>query len=441
MARIASLALALFLVHAPAALALAGGGSSGYSGGGGGGGGGGYSGGGGGYSGGSGSGSGGAWWVWFLVIGGIVMFVLFSSALGTAKYRAKRRERAARVKTASAEAAGDDAYFAHEEVVSEAERLFRESQAAWDARDHAKLQAMIPPELWTEWKRRLDDFERRGWHNRVEVQAVRSEYVGITNRADDTQDRCVVRIEADVRDYVVDRNGTHIKRSDSSSESATVAQYWTLGRAGDHWQLVSIEEQAEGDHQLDSKLVTTPSEDERLRDESLVEAAVAEAPTGVSTAEIADLDFDGDARAAANDLSLADPRFAPDILEAAARRAVAGWAEAVDGEDDQLAAVASPEALRQLLYPNGEGTRLVVRGPQVRHLRIAALDAAAQPPTMTVEVDVSGRRYVENRDTAAVVSGSRDSETRFTERWTMALDGADDTPWRVVQAAGAGTPA
>jgi predicted lipid-binding transport protein (Tim44 family) len=265
--------------------------------------------------------------------------------------------------------------------------------------------------------------------------------VGITNRADDTQDRCVVRIEADVRDYVVDGNGTHIKRSDSSSESATVAQYWTLGRAGDHWQLVSIEEQAEGDHQLDSKLVTTPSEDERLRDESLVEAAVAEAPTGVSTAEIADLDFDGDARAAANDLSLADPRFAPDILEAAARRAVAGWAEAVDGEDDQLAAVASPEALRQLLHPNGEGTRLVVRGPQVRRLRIAALDAAAQPPTMAVEVDVTGRRYLENRDTAAVVSGSRDSETQFTERWTMALDGADDTPWRVVQAAGAGTPA
>jgi predicted lipid-binding transport protein (Tim44 family) len=60
---------------------------------------------------------------------------------------------------------------------------------------------------------------------------------------------------------------------------------------------------------------------------------------------------------------------------------------------------------------------------------------------MTVEVDVSGRRYVENRDTAAVLAGSRDSETQFTERWTMALDGADDTPWRVVQIAAAGSPA
>jgi len=239
----------------------------------------------------------------------------------------------------------------------------------------------------------------------------------------------------------VDRSGQHIKRSDSSSEEATVAQYWTLGRRGDAWQLVSIEERAEGDHQLDEKIVATPSEDERLRDQSLVEGAVADAPTGVSTAEIADLDFDGDARAQANDLSLADPRFAPDVLEAAARRAVAGWAEAVDGEDADLEAVASPEALRQLLYPNGEGSRLVVRGPKVRRLRILGLDAASTPATMTVEVEVSGRRYVENRDTAAVVAGSRDSESQFTERWTMALDGADDTPWRVVQAGAAGQPA
>ena len=60
-----------------------------------------------------------------------------------------------------------------------------------------------------------------------------------------------------------------------------------------------------------------------------------------------------------------------------------------------------------------------------------ALDAAAQPPTMTVEVDVSGTRYLQNRDTAAVVSGSDSGETNFTERWTMALSGPDDQPWRI----------
>ena len=42
------------------------------------------------------------------------------------------------------------------------------------------------------------------------------------------------------------------------------------------------------------------------------------------------------------------------------------------------------------------------------------------------------RRYREDRDTAAVVSGSRDREASFQEHWELALDGPDDAPWRVV---------
>jgi hypothetical protein len=156
---------------------------------------------------------------------------------------------------------------------------------------------------------------------------------------------------------------------------------------------------------------------------------------GYRIAEIADLDFDGDARAAALDLSLADARFGPDVLETAARRAVAGWAEAIDGEDDELLAVATPGATRELLYPGGnERRRLVVRGPQVGALRIAKLDAGAEPPTMTVEVDVRGRRYVQDRDTAAVVAGSEHKEVPFTLRWLMALGDDDANPWKIVDA-------
>src|SRR5206468_265102 len=104
----------------------------------------------------------------------------------------------------------------------------------------------------------------------------------------------------------------------------------------------------------------------------------------VRTAEIADLDFDGDARAAALDLSLADGRFAPDVLEVAVRRAVASWAEAIDGEDTALDAVASPEASQQLLYAGDatHSTRLVVRGPRVTRVHIARLDASSEPARM-----------------------------------------------------------
>ena len=102
-----------------------------------------------------------------------------------------------------------------------------------------------------------------------------------------------------------------------------------------------------------------------------------------------------------------------------------------------LEAVASREAVRQLLYPGdaSANTRLVVRGTRVRQIRIEALDAASEPSTMRIAVELGGRRYVEDRDTAAVLSGSRESATTFTERWTLALDGPDTAPWRLVDAA------
>ncbi len=173
----------------------------------------------------------------------------------------------------------------------------------------------------------------------------------------------------------------------------------------------------------------------RLRDEALVERAVADAvPDGTSVAEVADLQFEGSARAAALDLSVADGRFAPDVLEVAARRAVAAWVEAIDGRDDALYALAQGHAIRDLLHPGDPSgrTRLVVRGLRVEQITISRLDAAAQPPTMTIGVKIAGRRYIEDRDTTAVVAGSKSRQATFTEQWTLALDGDLKQPWRIV---------
>jgi predicted lipid-binding transport protein (Tim44 family) len=51
---------------------------------------------------------------------------------------------------------------------------------------------------------------------------------------------------------------------------------------------------------------------------------------------------------------------------------------------------------------------------------------------MEVAVAVRGRRYREDRATAAIVEGSRDHERSFAERWILALDGPADAPWRLV---------
>jgi predicted lipid-binding transport protein (Tim44 family) len=71
----------------------------------------------------------------------------------------------------------------------------------------------------------------------------------------------------------------------------------------------------------------------------------------------------------------------------------------------------------------------------VKRIHVAAVQVEQLPATMTIEIELGGRRYVEDRDTAAVVSGSKDSADTFSERWTLALDGPEDAPWRIVAAA------
>jgi predicted lipid-binding transport protein (Tim44 family) len=451
---IAALIVLAALALAPAALAAAGGGSSGFGGGGGGGG-----------------GHGGSGFVLyilfqllfriallghglgflFLIVCGLIYLAFrrmspgasggmssFVQALGSGGRPARRtvatRER--RVELAAAEAAEDDPAFAPDNVRAMAAGLYVAIQGAWDAGDRVRLRGLVATGLLVEWERRLDDLEARGWHNRVQpLEPPTIEYVGLTHKSLPEQDRIVVRIEARLRDYVVDRQGNHLRRAGRATETVRTREYWTLGRRGERWILLSIEQGAEGSHALRDQVVATPwSDDNTLRDEALLEAAVAEAvPEGTKVSDVADLQFDGDARAAALDLSLADGRFAPDVLEIAARRATAAWAEAVDGSDAALLKLATPAAARDMLHPGdpSEKTRLVVRGPVVRQIRIAGLDAGAEPPTMTIDVELEGRRYLEDRDTAAIVAGSQQRATKFTERWTLALDGPAEQPWRI----------
>ena len=455
-ALLVALAVALIaLALAPEALAAAGGGSSGFGGGGEGGG------------GGGGGGRGVGFYILIqlliriallghglgaLVLIGVALlyFLLtrvapqaprFWSAQGSSGTKARRRvaQRQRRVETAAAVAADEDEAFAPDVVRANATALFKQVQAAWGRGDRTALTKLVGPDLLTEWDRRLEDLDRRGWHNHVEVIGEPTvEYVGLTHRGE-ASDCVTVRIEAKLRDYVTDRLGNHVKRAGHLSETVRLREFWTLKR-DDHgrWILASIEQGAEGAHVLDQEIVADALSDEKgMRDEALIEGATADAvPEGTKIAEVADLDFQGDAKAAALDLSLADGRFAPDVLEVTARRAAAAWAEAVDGDDARLLSIAHGQAVRDLLHPGDPSgrTRLVVRGPEVRRIRIVALDAAAQPPTMTIEVQLHGRRYIEDRDTAAVLAGSQSRATMFTERWTFALDGDSHQPWLMASA-------
>jgi predicted lipid-binding transport protein (Tim44 family) len=443
-------AVAIALIAAPVALAAAGGGTAGF---------------GGGEGGGGGGGKGFAIYILIQVlirvalighgIGALVLlglllaYVLFTRLAPNAQafwstQRSSGRipnrrlaQRQRRVELAAAEASDDDPAFAPDAVKGAAARLFTDIQAAWDSADRVRLRRLVAPKLLAEWERRLDDFARRGWRNRVQcLGEPRVEYVGLTHRAEHAGDHVVVRIEARMRDFVEDLHGNHIKRLGRLGETAFTREFWTLARnPTGNWMLASIEQGAEGKHAMADQIVAMPWSDEQaMRDDALVEGAVSQAvPEGTKLADLASIDFDGDARAAAMDLSVADGRFAPDVLEVSARRAVGAWAEAVDGSDAALESIATPQAARELLHPGDPSgrTRLVVRGPQVMQIRVLALDAAAEPPTMTIEVAIEGCRYLEDRDTAAVLAGSKSRRVRFTEQWDFALGGDVEQPWQI----------
>ena len=480
------------VLAAPVVDAAPGGGTGGYSGGGGGSGGhssGGGSGSGGGFSGGgfsgggssnrssyndyggtsgsgdsSSSGTDGSEWVWLfgLVVVGVVAYTIYSTMVSkraafqgsggdwdggrvvtrrpVGPGRMLRRKREEQVEVAAEEAAMEDTAFTPESVKQSARDLHKASVEGWTAGDREALAKLVGPDLMVEWKRRLDDFDRKGWHNiteRLSEPAV--EYLGLVNREGETEDRVTVRIEAEIRDYTVDSAGKHLLRTDDTDEVTKLPEYWTLGRHDDgSWYLVSIEQDAEGGHVLREDIVARPDADTaRLHDEAVAEVAVTGAVPDDAVKDIAPLSFDGDARTAALDMANIDGRFDPDVLEASARRAVAAWAEAVDGADTALEAIATQAAIAELLYGRdaSQRTRLVVRGPVLKKLRISTIDAHATPPTMTVEAEVTGRRYRENRDTTTVVDGSKEKEVTFTEYWTMALDGNDKTPWRLAGSA------
>lgn len=122
--------------------------------------------------------------------------------------------------------------------------------------------------------------------------------------------------------------------------------------------------------------------------------------------------------------ALRDDRFSPDTLEGSVREVVAAWARAAEGDEAALSALATPAAIRALLYPAEDAQRVMVRGLAVRGVVICGLDAGADPPLLRVTVSYAGRRAAANRDVPPAPQG-------FADFWELTLDGAAPCPWRL----------
>lgn len=345
-------------------------------------------------------------------------------------------EREAAVRLAAVEAAEDDPLFEAELVIDRAAELFVAIQRAWSADDVTALRRLIGPELMLEWEARLADFRRKGWRNHVDVlDGPDVRYVGVTNRAEDVEDRVVVQLSARLQDVVVDRYEDVIPSDEG--EVARISEFWTLGKRAGEWVVVSIEQEREGAHQLSAPLIAAPEgDDARLRADSVMEVGTADSVPAGQVGELMSPGFSGTARAAALDLSLVDGRFAPEVLATAVGEVVDAWAQAIDGPDEPLAARTTPRALQALLYPTAtRRDRLVIRGAEVQAVNIVAV-TPGPPPEVRVQLDVAGVQYVEDRDTTEVLAGSKRRRTSTRQVWALLLSDDPRRPWKVSDAAG-----
>lgn len=442
-------------------LAQAGSGSSGFSGGGSSGGGGGYSGGGssgGGYSGGGGSSggssSGGGAGNSFdndplvlVLLGGLAiavllyyalppLFAMLSAARSSRRQAADdgaREQRDAEVRSAALVAVEDDAKFDATELLAHVADLVVIVQDSWSNGDRSVLAEFLGEDLLVEWCRRLDDFEGRGWHNRVLLQGdAEARLISITNRADDGDDRAVVHVRVPMDSWVETPEGSLFPNGQNHPR-IELSEYWTLAWREGIWILISIEQDGEGGHHLTAPLVLAPDQDPELAATVRTELAVDDAAgDGGAVAALVSTSLSGDARAAALDLSLVDDRFSPDVLTIAVDRAIAAWAEAIDGSDAALERLAEPDAIQTLLYGDdtSERTRTVIRGPRVEEVTIEHVSGGdGEVAIMDVALRYRARWYREDRDTVALIAGSKDRETERRAHWTFVLSDDPGTPW------------
>ena len=131
------------------------------------------------------------------------------------------------------------------------------------------------------------------------------------------------------------------------------------------------------------------------------------------------------------ELETLDDRFGEEVIAACVRRLVELYALASEGDAGALDAVANARAGAFLLRRRG----WALRGPQLKKVRVLAVQASRIPPQISVGVTVEawyGPRGDLDSDPRFWGYGTRRSEHAFW--WQLASDGPSEQPWRLVGA-------
>jgi hypothetical protein len=121
--------------------------------------------------------------------------------------------------------------------------------------------------------------------------------------------------------------------------------------------------------------------------------------------------------------------FGRELAVKAARHAITAWAMAVNGDQTALAAIADPDRVDWLLYPeryhSSRRQWVIAPGPVLTELAITRLESDADPPELAVKWQFTGRRrWVDSGE-------PEDEEQGFVGILGLTFAGSQAWPWRL----------
>lgn len=234
----------------------------------------------------------------------------------------------------------------------------------------------------------------------------------VVDRGSDTEDRVVVRVRGQI---VAARRHWEL-----AGAAWRFDERWTLARSATGWRMLEFDA-----HPLAEGLLDTPviagvwADQERLNEQSLAELAQPPGATPVRVGDV--IDRDAPAYGQLLDLSLADGRFLPALIEAALKHLIEAWEQATLVSTDSLEHRTAPGVCEHLLQPlvDDRSMRLVLRDAALRSWEPTAVVADGDRARVVVSLVVSAVRHLANVEQTRQ-AGSADYEHE------IARDGSRD---------------
>jgi hypothetical protein len=356
-----------------------------------------------------------------VVLGAVAAAWIAVARSGVRRERARLREhvRASRAHYAAVEAAEANPDFSPEAIEQFVTGTVALADALWRKGECGALEGCPDERLVRAWAHSRESWLGSG------LKVVRKPSVDIlrvVNRADEEEDRVVVRVFVHV-------HCRHPRLGFVATRYVHLDERWTLGRNGGRWIVLSIGGDPLAGPILTASLIPNPSSDiERLLEGSL--ADLANARTVGDDAVLSDLVSADEAPALALfDLSLLDGRFESALIATELAHLLEAWEEAVTGSEASFEELASAHARTTLLRPR-HGTRLIVRDAVLKSWVPTRLDLTRKPLAIEVALDVEAVRFVVT-DSGGHLAGEETDPRRMGLKWILELTGPTESPWRL----------